>query len=88
LGTRYPGLQPGLSHGGPSARVRAIDAESAEVLSNTRAVGVEELDQEKLTPLLLLRYGAIQDALTDLGQPMVINQMFTGFQKFLYVRAA
>lgn len=47
-------------------------------------VGVEELEQEKLTPLLRLKYGAIQDAVADLGQPEEIGKTFAGFQRFLY----
>jgi type I restriction enzyme R subunit len=47
-------------------------------------VGVEELDQQKLTPLLRLKYGAIQDAVADLGLPEEIGRAFAGFQKYLY----
>ena len=48
-------------------------------------VGVDELDQEKLTPLLRLRYhDSIADAVADLGQPEVIGKVFSGFQKYLY----
>ena len=55
------------------------------VLSHYVSVGVEELDQEKLTPLLRLKYNnAIIDAMTDLGQPEEIRLVFSGFQKFLY----
>ena len=54
------------------------------VLSHYIAVGVEELDQQKLTPLLRLKYGAIQDAIADLGKPEEINGVFSGFQKHLY----
>jgi type I restriction enzyme R subunit len=58
------------------------------VLSHYVSVGVEELDQEKLTPLLRLRYhNSIADAVADLGQPEVIGSMFTGFQKYLYTHA-
>ena len=48
--------------------------------------GVEELDQEKLTPLLRLKYhDSIQDAVADLGgKPEEINQAFAGFQQYLY----
>ncbi|MEG0822835.1 MAG: DEAD/DEAH box helicase family protein, partial [Burkholderiaceae bacterium] len=48
--------------------------------------GVDELDPEKLTPLLRLRYGsAIKDGISELGgDPMQINQMFVGFQRHLY----
>jgi type I restriction enzyme R subunit len=55
------------------------------VLSHYVSVGVEELDQAKLTPLLRLRYhDSLADALDDLGKPEEINQVFTGFQKYLY----
>ncbi len=55
------------------------------VLSHYIRVGVEELDQEKLTPLLRLKYhNSIADALADLGQAEEIGQMFGGFQKYLY----
>jgi len=47
--------------------------------------GVGELDQEKLSPLLKLRYhNAIQDAVTDLGPAETIRGVFVGFQKYLY----
>jgi len=40
------------------------------VLAQYVTVGVEELDQEKLSPLLKLRYkNAIADAVLDLGRP-------------------
>lgn len=55
------------------------------VLSQYVTQGVDELDQEKLTPLLKLKYNnAIQDAVIDLGSADQIRQMFVGFQKFLY----
>lgn len=57
------------------------------VLSHYVAVGVEELDQEKLTPLLRLKYhNSIADAVADLGKPEEIGKVFTGFQKYLYQR--
>lgn len=59
------------------------------VLQHYVAVGVEELDLEKLTPLLRLRYhDSIADAVAQLGQPDEIGRLFTGFQKYLYLRAA
>jgi type I restriction enzyme R subunit len=59
------------------------------VLSHYVSVGVEELDQEKLTPLLKLKYNnAIADAMADLGQPEQIRNVFVGFQKYLYERVA
>jgi len=55
------------------------------VLSHYVSVGVGELDQEKLTPLLRLKYhDSIQDAIADLGKPKQINKAFVGFQKYLY----
>ena len=55
------------------------------VLSHYVQVGVEELDQEKLTPLLRLKYNdSIADAVADLGKAEEIGRVFTGFQKYLY----
>jgi len=55
------------------------------VLQHYVSVGVEELDQDKLTPLLRLRYhNSLADAVADLGAPEKIGQVFAGFQKFLY----
>jgi type I restriction enzyme, R subunit len=59
------------------------------VLSHYVRVGVEELDQGKLTPLLRLKYhNSIADALADLGQAEEIGRVFSGFQKYLYQRQA
>jgi type I restriction enzyme R subunit len=56
------------------------------VLQHYITVGVEELDQEKLTPLLLLKYhNSLADAVADLGgRPEEINKAFAGFQQYLY----
>jgi type I restriction enzyme R subunit len=55
------------------------------VLAHYVSEGVRELDQEKLTPLLRLRYhDSIADAVADLGRPEEINRAFAGFQKYLY----
>jgi type I restriction enzyme R subunit len=55
------------------------------VLSHYITVGVEELDQAKLTPLLRLKYhDSIADAVADLGRPDEIGNIFAGFQKYLY----
>ncbi len=46
---------------------------------------VEELDTDKLTPLLRPKYNnAIADAVADLGGTAQIRSMFAGFQKYLY----
>jgi len=55
------------------------------VLSHYEMIGVEELDQAKLTPLLKLKYhDSIADAVADLGRPEEIGFVFAGFQKYLY----
>jgi len=56
------------------------------VLAHYIEIGVDELDQAKLSPLLKLKYhDSIPDAIADLGQtPVEIGQSFAGFQKFLY----
>jgi type I restriction enzyme R subunit len=55
------------------------------VLAHYVKEGVEELDAEKLTPLLRLRYNnAIADALDDLGSADQIRKVFVGFQRYLY----
>ena len=55
------------------------------VLHQYVQVGVQELDQEKLSLLLKLRYdNAIADAIADLGKPEEIGFIFAGFQKYLY----
>jgi type I restriction enzyme, R subunit len=54
------------------------------VLAQYVREGVEELDQEKLSPLLQLKYSAIADALGDLGTAEQIRDVFVGFQKYLY----
>jgi type I restriction enzyme R subunit len=59
------------------------------VLSHYVSVGVGELDQEKLTPLLKLKYhDSIADAVADLGRPDEIGKVFAGFQKYLYQQQA
>jgi len=59
------------------------------VLSHYVSVGVEELDLDKLTPLLRLKYhNSIADAVADLGRPDEIGRVFAGFQKYLYQQQA
>ena len=59
------------------------------VLSQYVTVGVEELDQAKLTPLLRLKYhDSIADAVADLGKPEEIGKVFAGFQRYLYQELA
>ena len=59
------------------------------VLSHYVTVGVGELSQDKLTPLLRLKYhDSIADAVADLGKPEEIGRIFSGFQQYLYAKAA
>ena len=54
------------------------------VLSKYIETGVEELDQEKLAPLLTLKYQALDDAKEILGTIESIRNLFIGFQQYLY----
>ena len=54
------------------------------VLAQYVKQGVEELDQEKLTSLLVLKYQSIPDAIDELGGVPLIKDSFVGFQRFLY----
>jgi len=57
----------------------------AFVLDQYVTQGVEELDAEKLTPLLKLRYNnALNDAMADLGDAVQVRQAFVGMQRYLY----
>ncbi|WP_026838199.1 EcoAI/FtnUII family type I restriction enzme subunit R [Gillisia sp. JM1] len=46
--------------------------------------GVDELDGDKLSPLLILKYKAIADAKRELGDIPSIRNAFVGFQQHLY----
>ncbi len=46
--------------------------------------GVDELDDNKLSPLLVLKYKAIADAKRELGDIKSIRETFIGFQEYLY----
>jgi type I restriction enzyme R subunit len=55
------------------------------VLSHYVREGEKELDQDKLTPLLRLKYhNSISDAIADLGRADEIGRVFGGFQRYLY----
>ena len=57
------------------------------VLEHYVTAGVEELDPEKLAPLLRLKYhDSIADAIADLGDPKTIGILFASFQRYLYER--
>ncbi|MBW8849785.1 MAG: DEAD/DEAH box helicase family protein [Xanthomonadales bacterium] len=57
------------------------------VLSQYVAQGVDELEQEKLSPLLKLRYRDLNDAFDALGDPDRVRALFVGFQKHLYAKS-
>jgi type I restriction enzyme R subunit len=55
------------------------------VLAQYVAQGVDELDADKLSPLLKLKYrNAIADAFAELGKPEQVRRVFVGFQRHLY----
>jgi type I restriction enzyme, R subunit len=55
------------------------------VLAQYVKQGVDELDAEKLVPLLKLKYqNALADAFLELGEPTQVRNVFVGFQKHLY----
>ena len=58
------------------------------VLQHYVTQGVTELEQNKLNPLLRLKYhDSITDAVADLGgRPEEIGKFFAGFQKYLYMQ--
>lgn len=59
------------------------------VLQHYVSSGVQELAQDKLAPLLRLRYqNSIADAVADLGKPEDIGQLFSTFQRYLYEPSA
>ena len=49
--------------------------------------GVGELSDDKLKPLIELKYNTIADAKKVLGSPTTIRETFIGFQKYLYNKA-
>ena len=54
------------------------------VLAQYIKQGVDELDADKLPPLLKLKYSAMQDAFAELGKPDQVRALFVGFQRHLY----
>ncbi len=55
------------------------------LLSRHVAQGVDELKQEKLSPLLKLRYRDLNGAFDALRGPDRVHEIFVGFQKHLCV---
>ncbi len=56
------------------------------VLSKYIESGVEELDDEKLSPLLELKYHSVHDGIAVLGEVPQIRSTFIDFQRHLYDR--
>lgn len=56
------------------------------VLTKYVESGVEELDLEKLSSLLRLKYQEVEDATELLGGVKKIKETFIGFQKYLYAK--
>ena len=50
--------------------------------------GVKELDKEKLSAILELKYKTIADAKEVLGDPIATRNIFIDFQKHLYSQVA
>ena len=54
------------------------------VLGHYVALGVEALDQDKLSKMVRAKYGTPSDAQRELGEMAVIRDTFVGFQRYLY----
>jgi type I restriction enzyme R subunit len=71
--------------------LNSYDSEQQEflnfVLDQYVKKGVAELSDDKLKPLIELKYNTIADAKKVLGSPSAIRETFIGFQKYLYDRA-
>ncbi len=71
------------------AHFTEMDAENRAflefVLEQYIKVGVEELDDEKISDFLQLKYHSIKDAKSRLGDVQTIRNNFIQYQKFLYV---
>jgi type I restriction enzyme R subunit len=58
------------------------------VLAQYVKQGVDELNDEKLSPLLQLKYRALSDAFAELGRPDQVRGVFVSFQRHLYAARA
>ena len=50
--------------------------------------GVSELSDERISDLVNLKYGSPANAQIELGKMSEISSVFSGFQKYLYKKAA
>jgi hypothetical protein len=77
----------------PYVGLEHIEARTGRFIGSTEPVkvkvkeGVDELDQEKLSPLLKLKYHTLPDATKSLGTTEQIRGVFVGFQRYLYEQA-
>jgi len=73
------------------AHLNSYNSEQQEflnfVLDQYVKKGVGELSDDKLKPLIELKYNTIADAKKVLGSPSLIRETFIGFQKYLYNKA-
>jgi type I restriction enzyme R subunit len=58
----------------------------AYVLNQYIEIGIDELDREKLPILLTNKYQSLEDAMTKLGKPQSINDLFIELQKHMYMQ--
>jgi type I restriction enzyme R subunit len=80
---RAAGVQAGTVNQFTSPQRAFVDF----VLAQYIAQGVDELDVEKLAPLLRLRYrNTLADAFSELGPPDKVRNLFISFQRHLYAR--
>ncbi len=54
------------------------------ILGHYIAQGVGELEQSKLPQFIELRYGTVDDAISEFGDVESIRELFVGFQEYLY----
>ena len=72
------------------AKIQMLDYDAKQqeflnfVLEQYVREGVKELDDAKLSELLVLKYHALADAKVELGSVKGIREMFIGFQAGLY----
>ncbi len=86
----------------PITRAERVDTRKADILGRYDAKlrafldfvlaqyirqGVRELDQDKLSMLLELKYHSVPDAIDQLGDVPMIRDTFEGFQQYLYKQA-
>lgn len=68
---------------GGSGSIQEIFAKTVEIADTFK--NIDELDSNKLTPLLKRLYNnSLHDAMTDLGNAVQVRQEFVGIQRHLY----